>query len=55
MPELLRWMVKADMSSQTFVIYLTQLLGRPVSLEDWVRLTSGQQARVAGWLAADMP
>jgi phosphopantetheinyl transferase (holo-ACP synthase) len=44
---------EANMSSQDLVIYLTKLLGRPVALDDWVRLTSGQQARVAGWLTGN--
>jgi phosphopantetheinyl transferase (holo-ACP synthase) len=33
-----------------FAAYLGQLLGHPVAFDDWVRLSSGQQARVGGWL-----
>src|ERR1700685_3550353 len=38
------------MERQEFADYLSMLLGRRISLEDWVRLTSGQQARAGGWL-----
>jgi phosphopantetheinyl transferase (holo-ACP synthase) len=39
------------MSPQEFADYLSVLLGRRISPGDWVRLTSGQQARAGGWLA----
>jgi phosphopantetheinyl transferase (holo-ACP synthase) len=48
----------APATSQEFAAYLGRLLGRPVAVDDWVRLTSGQQARAGGWLAergADLP
>jgi phosphopantetheinyl transferase (holo-ACP synthase) len=35
---------------QDFADYLSRLLGRPVAMDEWIRLRSGQQARVAGWL-----
>jgi phosphopantetheinyl transferase (holo-ACP synthase) len=38
------------MDSQEFADYLSQLLGRRILPGDWVRLTSGQQARAGGWL-----
>jgi phosphopantetheinyl transferase (holo-ACP synthase) len=42
---------KTVMTSQDFANYLGQLLGRHVAPDDWVRLSSGQQARAGGWLA----
>jgi phosphopantetheinyl transferase (holo-ACP synthase) len=48
----------AEATSREFATYLGRLLGRPVAVEDWVRLTSGQQARAGGWLAergVDLP
>jgi phosphopantetheinyl transferase (holo-ACP synthase) len=37
-------------SAQDFADYLSQLLGRRISPDEWVRLSSGQQARAGGWL-----
>ena len=37
-------------SAQDFADYLSQLLDRRISPDDWVRLSSGQQARAGGWL-----
>lgn len=39
------------LKAQDFADYLGRLLGRSVALDDVVQLTSGQQARVGGWLA----
>ena len=41
---------RLPMDPQEFTDYLSMLLGRRISSEDWVRLTSGQQARAGGWL-----
>jgi hypothetical protein len=40
-----------DMTSQDFAEYLGRLTGRPVAVDEWIHLRSGQQARAAGWLA----
>jgi phosphopantetheinyl transferase (holo-ACP synthase) len=37
-------------NSQDLIGYLSRLLGRSVALDDTVQLSSGQQARVGGWL-----
>jgi len=45
-------MVNASMNMQTeFTAYLTRMLGRSVDVDQTLTLTSGQQARAAGWLA----
>jgi phosphopantetheinyl transferase (holo-ACP synthase) len=37
-------------NSEDLIGYLSRLLGRSVALDDMVQLSSGQQARVGGWL-----
>jgi phosphopantetheinyl transferase (holo-ACP synthase) len=41
---------KSSLNSEEFVGYLCRLLGRSIALDDVVQLSSGQQARVGGWL-----
>jgi phosphopantetheinyl transferase (holo-ACP synthase) len=40
-----------ELDAQGLAEYLARLLGRPVEVDTLVKLSSGQQARVAGWLA----
>jgi phosphopantetheine--protein transferase-like protein len=39
------------MNPQELVDYLKRLLGRNIGLDDWITLSSGQQARTAAWMA----